>query len=152
MSVTAAIERCGDDRGLVLEIALQMIAESLPDQIDELKVAVRNADTQAAYHVACYLIDNGESIGACTFVDRVAPLAQRAKEGTLEGADDVIATIKFEFERVRIFFSSLPLCVCVYVCACASARACMSACVYVRVCVCVFVCVCLCSRLYVHWS
>jgi hypothetical protein len=97
------VSRCGHDKGLLLEIATHLVHCTIPEHLDDMYRALKANDASAVHMTACMMIDSAETIGASTLVERISPLALRSKEGIWDSADNHVALIRFEFDRVSSF-------------------------------------------------
>jgi hypothetical protein len=97
------VSRCGHDKGLLLEIASHLVHCTIPEHLDDMHWALKANDASRVHQAASMMIDSAESIGATTLVERISPLALRAKEGILDSAENHLALIRFELDRVSYF-------------------------------------------------
>lgn len=103
----AAVARLGGDEELYAEVALMFRADA-PKQLDELRQAIATGDTQWVQRTAHALKGATGYVGARLAGDAARALEAIGAAGTLAGAEQALAALTREIERVAAALAELP--------------------------------------------
>ena len=95
------METIGDDLSLLTALIDTFLSDA-PRLVEAARRGVEHAQTDEVRRAAHTLKSNGATFGATRFSELSRQLESLARSGTLEGADELIARIDAEYERVRI--------------------------------------------------
>ncbi|HEX2089388.1 MAG TPA: response regulator [Actinomycetota bacterium] len=94
-------ESMGDDDPSFVAELLDEFAREAPVMIAGLDRAVTQGQAAEAHRIAHTLKSNAATFGAGSLSDVARTLEAQAKEGNLEGAEELVGQIQAEYERVR---------------------------------------------------
>jgi PAS domain S-box-containing protein len=95
------METIGDDRSLLTAL-IDTFLSDVPRLVEAARRGLEHGQTDEVRRAAHTLKSNGATFGATSFSELSRQLEAQARSGTLEGADELIARIDAEYERVRI--------------------------------------------------
>ena len=95
------VETIGDDRSLFTALIDTFLSDA-PQLVEVARRGLEHGQTDEVRRAAHTLKSNGATFGATSFSELSRQLEALAKSGILEGADELIARIDAEYERVRI--------------------------------------------------
>jgi CheY-like chemotaxis protein/HPt (histidine-containing phosphotransfer) domain-containing protein len=95
------VETIGDDRGL-LTVLIDTFLSDAPRLVEAARRGLQHGQTDEVRRAAHTLKSNGATFGASSLSELSRQLEALARSGILEGADELIARIDAEYERVRI--------------------------------------------------
>jgi CheY-like chemotaxis protein/HPt (histidine-containing phosphotransfer) domain-containing protein len=94
-------ETIGDDRGLLTALIDTFLSDA-PGLVEAARRGLEHGQTDQVRRAAHTLKSNGATFGATSLSELSRQLEALARSGILEGADELIAGIDAEYERVRI--------------------------------------------------
>jgi CheY-like chemotaxis protein/HPt (histidine-containing phosphotransfer) domain-containing protein len=95
------METIGDDLSLLTALIDTFLSDA-PRLVEAARRGLEHGQTDEVRRAAHTLKSNGATFGATRFSELSRQLESLARSGTLEGADELIARIDAEYERVRI--------------------------------------------------
>jgi CheY-like chemotaxis protein/HPt (histidine-containing phosphotransfer) domain-containing protein len=95
------METIGDDLSLLTALIDTFLSDA-PRLVEAARRGLERGQTDEVRRAAHTLKSNGATFGATRFSELSRQLESLARSGTLEGADELIARIDAEYERVRI--------------------------------------------------
>jgi PAS domain S-box-containing protein len=95
------METIGDDRSLLTAL-IDTFLSDVPRLVEAARRGLEHGQKDEVRRAAHTLKSNGATFGATSFSELSRQLEALARSGTLEGADELIARIDAEYERVRI--------------------------------------------------
>jgi HPt (histidine-containing phosphotransfer) domain-containing protein len=95
------METIGDDRSLLTALIDTFLSDA-PRLVEAARRGLEHGQTDEVRRAAHTLKSNGATFGASSLSGLSRQLEALARSGVLEGADDLIARIDAEYERVRI--------------------------------------------------
>ena len=95
------VETIGDDRGLLTALIDTFLGDA-PRLVEAARRGLEHGQTDDVRRAAHTLKSNGATFGATSFSELSRQLEALAGSGILEGADELIARIAAQYERVRI--------------------------------------------------
>lgn len=95
-----ALENLDDDVALLREV-VDMFVGLAPSQLDDLAARIGERDVQAVMISAHGMKGAAASIGAVAFAATALRLELLGKEGSLDGAEALLADLRREFDRLR---------------------------------------------------
>jgi CheY-like chemotaxis protein/HPt (histidine-containing phosphotransfer) domain-containing protein len=95
------VETIGDDRSLLTALIDTFLSDA-PRLVEAARRGFEHGQTDEVRRAAHTLKSNGASFGATSLSELSRQLEALARSGILEGADELIARIDAEYERVRI--------------------------------------------------
>jgi HPt (histidine-containing phosphotransfer) domain-containing protein len=95
------METIGDDRSLLTAL-IDTFLSDVPRLVEAARRGLEHGQKDEVRRGAHTLKSNGATFGATSFSELSRQLEALARSGTLEGADELIARIDAEYERVRI--------------------------------------------------
>jgi PAS domain S-box-containing protein len=95
------VETIGDDRGLLTALIDTFLSDA-PRLVEAARRGLDHGQTDEVRRAAHTLKSNGATFGASSLSELSRQLEALARSGILEGADELIARIDAEYERVRI--------------------------------------------------
>jgi HPt (histidine-containing phosphotransfer) domain-containing protein len=90
-----------------LEELIDSFLEDAPQLLAELEGFVEEGDAAGAGRVAHSLKSNGADFGAAAFADMCKELEVKGRDGSLQGAAELAARIRAEYERVAAALESV---------------------------------------------
>jgi CheY-like chemotaxis protein/HPt (histidine-containing phosphotransfer) domain-containing protein len=94
------LETIGDDRGLLTALIDTFLSDA-PRLVEAARRGLEHGQTDEVRRAAHTLKSNGATFGATSLSELSRQLEALARSGRLEGADELIARIDAEYERVR---------------------------------------------------
>jgi CheY-like chemotaxis protein/HPt (histidine-containing phosphotransfer) domain-containing protein len=94
------LEIIGDDRGLLTALIDTFLSDA-PRLVEAARRGLEHGQTDEVRRAAHTLKSNGATFGATSLSELSRQLEALARSGMLEGADELIARIDAEYERVR---------------------------------------------------
>jgi PAS domain S-box-containing protein len=95
------VETIGDDRSLLTALIDTFLSDA-PRLVEAARQGLEHGQTDEVRRAAHTLKSNGATFGATSLSELSRQLEALARSGILEGADELIARIDAEYERVRI--------------------------------------------------
>jgi HPt (histidine-containing phosphotransfer) domain-containing protein len=95
------IETIGDDRSLLTDLIDTFLSDA-PGLVEAARRGLEHGQTDEVRRAAHTLKSNGATFGASSLSELSRQLEVLARSGILEGADELVARINTEYERVRI--------------------------------------------------
>jgi PAS domain S-box-containing protein len=95
------VETIGDDRGLLTALIDTFLGDA-PRLVEAARRGLEQGRTDEVRRAGHTLKSNGATFGASSLWELSRQLEALARSGTLQGADELIARIDAEYERVRI--------------------------------------------------
>jgi CheY-like chemotaxis protein/HPt (histidine-containing phosphotransfer) domain-containing protein len=95
------LETIGDDRSLLTALIDTFLSDA-PGLVEAARRGLEHGQTDEVRRAAHTLKSNGATFGATSLSELSRQLEALAKSGILEGADELIARIDAEYERVRM--------------------------------------------------
>jgi PAS domain S-box-containing protein len=95
------METIGGDRSLLTALVDTFLSDA-PRLVEAARRGLEHGQTDEIRRAAHTLKSNGATFGATSFSELSRQLEALARSGSLEGADELIARIDAEYERVRI--------------------------------------------------
>jgi PAS domain S-box-containing protein len=95
------METIGDDRSLLTALIDTFVSDA-PRLVEAARRGLEHGQTDEVRRAAHTLKSNGATFGATSFSELSRQLEALARSGILEGADEFIARIDAEYQRVRI--------------------------------------------------
>jgi HPt (histidine-containing phosphotransfer) domain-containing protein len=95
------METIGDDLSLLTALIDTFLSDA-PRLVEAARRGLERGQTDEVRRAAHTLKSNGATFGATRFSELSRQLESLARSGTMEGADELIARIDAEYERVRI--------------------------------------------------
>jgi CheY-like chemotaxis protein/HPt (histidine-containing phosphotransfer) domain-containing protein len=95
------METIGDDRSLLTAL-IDTFLSDVPQLVEAARRGLEHGQTDEVRRAAHTLKSNGATFGATSLSELSRQLEALARSGILEGADELIARIDAEYERVRI--------------------------------------------------
>jgi CheY-like chemotaxis protein/HPt (histidine-containing phosphotransfer) domain-containing protein len=95
------LETIGDDRSFLTTLIDTFLSDA-PRLVEAARRGLEHGQTDEVQRAAHTLKSNGATFGATSFSELSRQLEALARSGMLEGADELIARIDAEYERVRI--------------------------------------------------
>jgi len=96
----AAMQNLDGDVDLLAEIA-DLLIKHAPDLFAEIEEQIAAGDVEAVAISAHGMKGGATNVGAVAFVDAARRLEMRAQGGTLDGASEMLADMRAEFDRLR---------------------------------------------------
>jgi HPt (histidine-containing phosphotransfer) domain-containing protein len=95
------VEIIGDDRSLLMTVIDTFLSDA-PRLVEAARQGLEHGQTDEIRRAAHTLKSSGATFGATNLSELSRQLEALARSGSLEGADELIARIDAEYERVRI--------------------------------------------------
>jgi HPt (histidine-containing phosphotransfer) domain-containing protein len=99
-------ETIGDDGGLLTALIDTFLSEA-PQLVEAARRGLEHGQTDEVRRAAHTLKSHGATFGATSLSELSRQLEALARSGVLEGADELIAQMDVEYERVRIALETL---------------------------------------------
>lgn len=84
----------------LLNELIDLFIQTVPPQIEQIRVAITQGDSEALYKTAHALKGNSASIGAVRLADHAKELEQMGRMRNLQGATQPVERIEQEYTRV----------------------------------------------------
>ncbi len=98
------IQKIYDDKD-VLKETVKVFLEDAPETIELLAVAIEARDSKNVKMYAHKLRGLARHVAASKLSDMLYPLETKAREGELEGSEELFADIQTEFDKLKSFLS-----------------------------------------------
>ena len=97
---TAAFSEMKDLMGDAFKDIIDMCLLSLPEQLTEIEMAIKNQDADTLFHIAHKMKSSCSSIGAFGLAEKAEAIELIGRRGSTQGSNEAFAKLQSSLEEV----------------------------------------------------